>query len=204
VATLLYDAWGNQRAATGGSVPHYRFTGAELDDATGLYHMGSRFYDPTAGRWLSEDPVQDRYFEPGSLNFYYYAADNPVRYIDSRGESVQDQVKEWLKVSWEYAMKKLKELYEMMSRVAAAAKEALGDQFTLFQAQGLVLILALQFMGMQLGSPGVPNPGSELGTLVADWQANPGSWKIAVMNASPAAGTQYLRGHQREDHFSKT
>jgi hypothetical protein len=129
-----------------------------------------------------------------TLNFYYYAADNPVRYIDSRGESVQDQVKEWLKVSWEYAMKKLKELYEVMSRVAAAAKEALGDQFTLFQAQGLVLILALQFMGMQLGSPGMPNPGSELGTLVADWQANPGSWKIAVMNTSPAAGTQYRGG----------
>ncbi|HEV8353711.1 MAG TPA: hypothetical protein VGR24_05885, partial [bacterium] len=43
VATLLYDAWGNQRAATGATVPNYRFTGAELDSASGLYHMGARF-----------------------------------------------------------------------------------------------------------------------------------------------------------------
>jgi RHS repeat-associated protein len=70
VATLLYDAWGNQRAASGAAVPNYRFTGAELDSASGLYHMGARFYDPTIGRWLSEDSVQDRPFEPASLNFY--------------------------------------------------------------------------------------------------------------------------------------
>jgi RHS repeat-associated protein len=54
VATLLYDAWGNQRAATGSAMPNYRFTGAELDSASGLYHMGARFYDPTIGRWLSD------------------------------------------------------------------------------------------------------------------------------------------------------
>jgi RHS repeat-associated protein len=67
-------------------MPNYRFTGAELDSASGLYHMGARFYDPTIARWMSEDPkqpgafapwsnriisVQDnRTFDPFSLNFY--------------------------------------------------------------------------------------------------------------------------------------
>jgi len=84
---MLYDAWGNQRAATGATVPNYRFTGAELDTASGLYHMGARFYDPTIGRWLSEDPVQDLYFQPETLNFYAYAFNGPVDYIDPDGET---------------------------------------------------------------------------------------------------------------------
>ena len=86
VATLLYDAWGNQRAATGAPVPNYRFTGAELDTASGLYHMGARFYDPTIGRWLSEDPAQDKFFRPETLNFYTYANNGPVDYVDVDGE----------------------------------------------------------------------------------------------------------------------
>ncbi len=84
-STLLYDAWGNQRAATGSDQGRYRFTGAELDAATGLYHMGARFYDPTIGRWLSEDPVQDQYFEPATLNFYAYCNLNPLILVDHDG-----------------------------------------------------------------------------------------------------------------------
>lgn len=86
VASLFYDAWGNTRA-TGGTwtAGNYRFTGAELDSATGLYHMGARFYDPTAGRWLSEDPVQDSHFQPLTLNFYAYTNLNPLVYTDPDG-----------------------------------------------------------------------------------------------------------------------
>jgi RHS repeat-associated protein len=83
VATLLYDAWGNQRAASGAAVPNYRFTGAELDAASGLYHMGARFYDPTIGRWLSEDPVRRN--GPMGLNYYMYASNNPLGFIDPTG-----------------------------------------------------------------------------------------------------------------------
>ncbi len=82
-AGMLYDAWGNVRAASA-DVGKYRFTGAELDTASGLYHMGARFYDPSVGRWLSEDPVQKQ-FEPVSLNFYAYVANNPVALIDPTG-----------------------------------------------------------------------------------------------------------------------
>jgi RHS repeat-associated protein len=85
-STLLYDAWGNQRAASGSDQGRYRFTGAELDAATGLYHMGARFYDPTIGRWLSEDPVQDKHFEPATLNFYAYVHANPLVHTDPDGK----------------------------------------------------------------------------------------------------------------------
>ena len=89
-STLLYDAWGNQRAASGSDQGRYRFTGAELDAATGLYHMGARFYDPTLGRWLSEDPVQDEYFRPMTLNFYTYVHSNPLNLTDPTGTTACD------------------------------------------------------------------------------------------------------------------
>jgi RHS repeat-associated protein len=85
VAMLLYDAWGNQRTASGATVPNYRFTGAELDSASGLYHMGARFYDPMIGRWLGEDAVQDKYFTPVTLNFYAYVWNRPTVFVDRQG-----------------------------------------------------------------------------------------------------------------------
>ena len=86
VASLLYDAWGNVRSSSGAwAAENYRFTGAELDRATGLYHMGARFYDPAIGRWLSEDPEEHGYFEPASLNFYAYVNSNPTNLVDPDG-----------------------------------------------------------------------------------------------------------------------
>jgi RHS repeat-associated protein len=87
-STLLYDAWGNQRASTGSDQGRYRFTGAELDSATVLYHMGARFYCPTIGQWLSEDPVQYKPFEPATLNFYAYVQNNPLVFTDPDGRAI--------------------------------------------------------------------------------------------------------------------
>lgn len=87
LASLFYDAWGNVRATSGTwTAGNYRYTGAELDPATGLYHMGARFYDPSIGRWLSEDPLQDNTFDPASLNFYAYVNSNPAILVDQDGK----------------------------------------------------------------------------------------------------------------------
>jgi RHS repeat-associated protein len=84
-AGTLYDAWGNVRATTA-DVGKYRFTGAEMDTASGLYHIGARFYDPTVGRWLSEDPAQLGNFNPSTLNYYAYANNNPSIFVDPDGK----------------------------------------------------------------------------------------------------------------------
>jgi RHS repeat-associated protein len=60
---LVYDAFGNRKSETnpqGGAVPfspHLGFTGQLLGSATGLQYNHHRWYDPAAGRWLSEDPI---------------------------------------------------------------------------------------------------------------------------------------------------
>lgn len=46
-----------------------------------LYHYRSRVYDPTAARFLSEDPLGIR----GAVNTYQYVYNSPVRYTDAFG-----------------------------------------------------------------------------------------------------------------------
>jgi RHS repeat-associated protein len=85
-ASVLYDAWGAVRIYTNPTLlGKYLFTGAEAEGVMPLYHMGARFYAPTLGRWLSEDPAQGSYFEPMTLNFYAYVQNNPMRWIDPNG-----------------------------------------------------------------------------------------------------------------------
>jgi RHS repeat-associated protein len=141
-STLLYDAWGNQRAATGSDQGRYRFTGAELDQTTGLYHMGARFYDPTIGRWLSEDPVQEKPFEPATLNLYAYVANNPMVLTDPKGTASEesgggtndalsaDKLLEKLAREWgvtkEKAREMLKELAALLERNLSKIADIIG------------------------------------------------------------------------------
>lgn len=81
----------NSQSATYDSTQ--KFTGHELDDATGLYYAQARYYDPLIGRFISEDPLQYRPEElmkkfaaqPQALNHYSYVSNNPVVYIDPTG-----------------------------------------------------------------------------------------------------------------------
>jgi len=58
------------------------YTGHVTDAATGLSCMQQRYYDPIAGRFLSTDPVAAN---AASFNRYWYANNNPYRYIDPDG-----------------------------------------------------------------------------------------------------------------------
>ncbi|HYX37136.1 MAG TPA: polymorphic toxin-type HINT domain-containing protein, partial [Oligoflexus sp.] len=70
---------------------HHRYTGQYLDDDSGLYYYGSRYYDPQLGRFISPD---DAFLEnpescierPLECNAYGYAANNPVKYSDPTGK----------------------------------------------------------------------------------------------------------------------
>lgn len=78
-----YEPYGMTVAGT--SIPTIGFTGHVNDADTGLTYMQQRYYDPVAGRFLSEDPVLTDSNTGASFNRYVYANNNPYRYIDPDG-----------------------------------------------------------------------------------------------------------------------
>jgi RHS repeat-associated protein len=84
-----YDPWGmilNGRSSNFGFAnDKYKFTGKERDTETNYDYFGARYYDSDIGRFLSGDRF---YFKYPSLSPYHYAGNNPLRYIDINGDSL--------------------------------------------------------------------------------------------------------------------
>lgn len=65
-----------------GSVENERtFAGRDYDPVSGLYHLRTRFYDPTTGLFLQRDPIPYK----AATAAYAYAANDPVSYRDPYG-----------------------------------------------------------------------------------------------------------------------
>jgi RHS repeat-associated protein len=62
----------------------YLYNGKELDDETGLYYYGGRYYDPITSIWENVDPSWDQPAEI-STSPYAYVQDNPITYMDPDG-----------------------------------------------------------------------------------------------------------------------
>jgi RHS repeat-associated protein len=93
--------------ATGnGPETGYTWIGAQYDAATGLYYLNDRYYDPAAGRFISEDPASAQYYNaplgrwthtnpapavghPVSFNRYAYAGNDPVDASDPSGDGIR-------------------------------------------------------------------------------------------------------------------
>ena len=69
-----------------GTETQYRFSGKELDNYTGFYYVIKRYLMSEIGRWMVPDPLAEKY---PTLSPYCYAANNPIRFIDMGGDSLQ-------------------------------------------------------------------------------------------------------------------
>ena len=76
-----YDAFGNS-SKTGTSENPFGYFGQYHDAESGFIYLRARYYDPNAGRFISEDPIRD------GMNWYAYANQNPVYYVDLMGENL--------------------------------------------------------------------------------------------------------------------
>lgn len=65
----------------------FLYNGKELDDETGLYYYGARYYDPVTSVFISIDPHLENY--PGWTP-YNYVANNPINIIDPDGRDWYD------------------------------------------------------------------------------------------------------------------
>ena len=81
-----------QDYCSNGPTQHYKFTGKERDNESGLDNFGKRYNSSSISRWMSPDLVnvtEDRLVSPSpTLNKYAYAANNPLKYIDPDGRDV--------------------------------------------------------------------------------------------------------------------
>ena len=65
----------------------YRYSGAELDDETGLSYHGARYYFTILGIWVSADPAS---VGDGGVNAYCYSGNNPIMRKDKSGAQYVD------------------------------------------------------------------------------------------------------------------
>ena len=79
ISRVNLDEWGNVGQLIG-PASEVNYTGKKMDPETGLYYFNQRYYDPSLGRFLTEDPAGQ------GLNPYAYAGNSPLMYVDPDGE----------------------------------------------------------------------------------------------------------------------
>ena len=79
VASYYYDPFGVITEETGEVINPFRYVGEYYDEETGMVYLRARYYDPSIGRFISEDPIRDGY------NWYVYCGNNPVMFVDPWG-----------------------------------------------------------------------------------------------------------------------
>jgi RHS repeat-associated protein len=83
-----YYPFGGERMITNQDPNQYKFTGKERDTETGLDYFGARFYSSNVGRFGSTDSLlqsESRLVNPQGWNAYAYALNNPLFFVDPRG-----------------------------------------------------------------------------------------------------------------------
>jgi len=80
---IEYDSFGIVTAESNPAVGMlFGFTGRERDTETGLQYNRARYYDPSVGRFISQDPSG---FRGNDANLYRYAYNSPLIFLDPTG-----------------------------------------------------------------------------------------------------------------------
>jgi RHS repeat-associated protein len=88
---IRYDSFGKIVSQTAPALnPRFAYTGREWDGEIGLYFYRARYYDPTGGRLIGEDPIG---FTAQDTNLYRYVFNSTMNRIDPTGLQVEAPVK---------------------------------------------------------------------------------------------------------------
>lgn len=89
VRSYTYDAYGNT-SSEGTLTNSFAYTGAVIDEETGLYYMNARYYDPETGRFISQDSYRGE--NESFWHLYVYCNGDPVNSVDPTGHAVANIV----------------------------------------------------------------------------------------------------------------
>ena len=81
-----FDVWGQVRSGNQQGDPKGRYCanlGHKQDDESGLIYMRARYYEPSNGRFISQDPSRS------GMNYFAYCANDPVNAVDESGNIAQ-------------------------------------------------------------------------------------------------------------------
>jgi RHS repeat-associated protein len=90
VASYTTDAYGNSVASSGSAANPFQWNGGSgyySDSESGLQKVGARFYEPSTGRWISQDSqlIAGSAADSQALNRYLYCGANPIGLYDPDG-----------------------------------------------------------------------------------------------------------------------
>lgn len=81
-----YYPFGMEQSVTAnGTKNEYLYNRKELQENTGLYDYGARFFDPVIARWNVIDPLAEKHTE---ITPYNYGINNPISVIDPTGADI--------------------------------------------------------------------------------------------------------------------
>jgi len=92
VQSYAYSPYGRVLSSSGTLTNEFQFIGGHgtMREESGLSQMGARFYDPDAGRFITEDPIG----LAAGANVYAYVSGDPVNQIDPSGLSAW--IQDWI------------------------------------------------------------------------------------------------------------
>ena len=186
-----YDAYGNLVNAPTSLNTHYLYRGQQYDNASGLYYLQARYYNPILQRFLTRDTFND------GPNRYTYVHDDPVNASDPTGHFTET----------EYAT------LTASSVVEEAESVELAYQIRSLLIQRIMSLLAGVGLGIQ-GTFGdnLPHPSGDIGGTPSG-NPNPAPGTGGGGNNNKVSSTQDRtdcgddvektpRGHKLSNHFT--
>jgi RHS repeat-associated protein len=85
IKSYTYDLFGSEQNPDLNDTNPFRYSGEYFDKETGSYYLRARYYNPSYGRFITEDSYEGSITNPLSLNLYTYVSNNPLIYIDPLG-----------------------------------------------------------------------------------------------------------------------
>ncbi len=85
-----YDAFGIEKNIDQNDTNPFRYCGEYYDTETGTIYLRARYYDPSVGRFITEDSYLGKIEDPLSLNLYLYCHGNPISYYDPTGRGIKE------------------------------------------------------------------------------------------------------------------